>query len=856
MKKNQATTGIRKPDLESGIRAQAGLLTCRLGMRRHDVAIAAAAVATGEWQEELPELRMLPVPIKCTIDRFSLSPLAGFKDRSAFTDELDEALLTGEVDVVFQSLEESGLTFQSGIELVAVLPRKDVRDLVVTPKNKKPEDLKPGDRVGYYTEQQRVQFDRFFPNLQYRFSAGFTGPRLDKVRRGELAALLVPAADLLALNPDTQDLRLTPLATDTICPPPGRGLYGLRMAARRPDLKEMIKKRLDSAPDRLAAGAEEEVYRALGSPFNGPVGVCCETKNGHTALLSFNGLGEPDHHISLNETVDFAELMTAVEPGTENRPEIIRPLPRSLLPDGYISRLTGDIAFISVAGGYPTAMTEEAEALLKRAETIVYDDVKVQALLGLADRRTEIIYTGAPVRRLEATTAETTSEQAGLEAVLKAARAGRDTVRLFADRTDSLYPEAKTVERIGLRFRLSVGTDPVSRNLVYLGFPATPTPGRPWHIFDGRVVPDRSLLEALAEAEGSLCFNLAGINLPSLADELMRAGMPATRACLLAAHIGSKKEKILYGRLGEIAAEAVAADFPEETSFFVGPQFRPTEALSWWPKSGPLSGRHITVISTRFSERHRDLLQEGIDACGGTVRLIAWMQTAMEGETAENLDRQLATILSERRQIRGNLWFVISNTNGVTAMTESFKRLQIDFRSLDKVYFAALNKGVSDRLKETGLAADFVPEAETFEGLAVGLGKQIAARDRVAVIRGPKPIVALSTAFRRTGNLYYDCPAYETFPLQMDANRLLQIFADTSVLVLTSVAAAKALLTAMAEADLGLDDLAAAGIDIISRGKPATRFLRKNGIEPVTYTETGSMTDLLECIIVYGVGAE
>ena len=100
-------------------------------------------------------------------DRFSLSPYNTFHSLADFSDELDAALKNGDIDFTIQFLHECPEEADPLIDTVALTPREDARDLLVMPRSRTIADLRPGDRVGYYSERQRYQFDRLVPDLQY-----------------------------------------------------------------------------------------------------------------------------------------------------------------------------------------------------------------------------------------------------------------------------------------------------------------------------------------------------------------------------------------------------------------------------------------------------------------------------------------------------------------------------------------------------------------------------------------------------------------------------------------------------------------------------------------------------------------
>ena len=65
-------------------------------------------------------------------DRIKDKPLREFGGKGLFTKEIDEALLSGDVDMAVHSMKDLATDLPAGIVIAAMLPRADVRDAFIS----------------------------------------------------------------------------------------------------------------------------------------------------------------------------------------------------------------------------------------------------------------------------------------------------------------------------------------------------------------------------------------------------------------------------------------------------------------------------------------------------------------------------------------------------------------------------------------------------------------------------------------------------------------------------------------------------------------------------------------------------
>src|SRR5262245_19427502 len=74
------------------------------------------------------------VTIRATGDRQQEAPLSEIGGKQLFVKEIEDALLSGEIDVAVHSSKDMAAVLPDGLEIAAVLPRENPLDAIVLPQ--------------------------------------------------------------------------------------------------------------------------------------------------------------------------------------------------------------------------------------------------------------------------------------------------------------------------------------------------------------------------------------------------------------------------------------------------------------------------------------------------------------------------------------------------------------------------------------------------------------------------------------------------------------------------------------------------------------------------------------------------
>ncbi len=271
----------------------------RLGTRRSPLALAQAEEARDRLCAAHPGLAVEIVPVLASGDKVLDRPLAEIGGKALWTKELDAWLLTGEIDFAVHSAKDVETLRPAEIAIAAVLPRADVRDVLVGVDSL--EALPPGARIGTSAPRRAAQALHFRPDCQIVSFRGNVATRLGKLEAGEAEATLLAAAGLERLSQSEVGTALDP---HTWLPAPGQGCIALECRADDNTTASLLAT-IDHQRSRLALLAERGLLAALGGNCHSPIAALTEHRPGELVLHA--ALFSPDGAERVTATLHFPE---------------------------------------------------------------------------------------------------------------------------------------------------------------------------------------------------------------------------------------------------------------------------------------------------------------------------------------------------------------------------------------------------------------------------------------------------------------------------------------------------------------------------------------------------------------------
>lgn len=217
-------------------------------------------------------------------------PVSSIGGKGVFTKEIDEALLSGRIDIGVHSSKDVASVLPEGMRLAAFLEREDVRDAFLSVKVQSFDHLPERAVFGTSSIRRAAQALRIRPDLVIVPFRGNVHTRLNKLLGGVADATLLAMAGLNRLQEAHRATAI--LDTEIFMPAPAQGAIGLAIRSadqRSADLVEA----LDHAPTHRTIAAERAMLAVLDGSCRTPVGALSSVSGDHLTLqgeiLSLDG---------------------------------------------------------------------------------------------------------------------------------------------------------------------------------------------------------------------------------------------------------------------------------------------------------------------------------------------------------------------------------------------------------------------------------------------------------------------------------------------------------------------------------------------------------------------------------------
>jgi hydroxymethylbilane synthase len=207
--------------------------------------------------------------IRTTSEHHPDTPLAIIDQRDVFTRQLDEALLSGEIDLAVHSLKDVPTEPPEWVDLAAFTLRRDPSDVLVSDGRHTLEDLPQGAVVATSSQRRRAQLLHQRPDLEVVGIRGNVDTRVRKMREGAADAVVLARAGFERLGLDAPH---TIIPADKVLPAVGQGALAAATLHDHP-LRGLVRRVLNHGPTERSVLAERAMLRTLEGGCRVPVGA-------------------------------------------------------------------------------------------------------------------------------------------------------------------------------------------------------------------------------------------------------------------------------------------------------------------------------------------------------------------------------------------------------------------------------------------------------------------------------------------------------------------------------------------------------------------------------------------------------
>jgi hydroxymethylbilane synthase len=232
-------------------------------------------------QDAWPGLECTEHIIKTTGDRILDRPLPEIGGKGLFTSELENALLSGEVDAAVHSLKDLPVEDTPGIVIAAIPERELAFDVLVSVGGKTLADLPEAARVGTCSLRRTAQILTLRPDLTILPLRGNVDTRVRKVLDGEYDAIVLAYAGLARLGLQANITEIFPL--NVMLPAPGQGALAVQCRADDHETLNLLATIHDPLT-AAAVNAERAFLAGLGGGCSLPVAAFAQKNDGRIIL--------------------------------------------------------------------------------------------------------------------------------------------------------------------------------------------------------------------------------------------------------------------------------------------------------------------------------------------------------------------------------------------------------------------------------------------------------------------------------------------------------------------------------------------------------------------------------------------
>ncbi|WKY47437.1 hydroxymethylbilane synthase [Eubacteriaceae bacterium ES3] len=661
-----------------------------------------------------PQIEFEMVIIKTKGDQIQNKPLDKIGDKGLFTKELEDALLSGEIDMAIHSMKDMPSKLPEGLVLTVPPVREDPRDVLLTRHPVKSVMELPKNAVVATGSKRRIAgLKALRSDFEIVGIRGNIDTRIRKMTEQNLDGIVLAAAGLKRINKfESSEYTTIALDEETFIPAPAQGILAVEMK----EGNETVEKIMAAVTDQntlIQMKAERSFLKALNGSCHIPVGAYCQV--GEKELTLYGLYGTED-----GKTVVTQKLSGQFEEAEE--------LGEKLAASCY-QKVHGKKGKVYLAGGGcgdPELITVKAMEILRKADVVVYDALVNESFLKEARSDAEIIYVGkrAANHAMKQEEINALLVEKGLEGKLVLRLKGGDPY-VFGRGGE----EGEDLYDAGVSFEVIPGITSVIGGLAYAGIPITHRDCvSSFHVVTGHLKSNAydgsSDLdwETLGKLKGTIVFLMGVKNLEKICAELMKNGMDPEMPAAVVHRASTPYQRVVTGNLKTIYGIATEEKITAPSLIVVGEVVTKREKLQFFDTK-PLFGKNIVVTrsreqSSQMSEKIRELGGNPIEY--PTIKIVPINE--------EQLDDKI-------QKLKDYTHIIFTSVNGVEVFFDGMNRLSKDARAFGDIHITAIGEGTRKALLERGLAADFVPKKYVGEELVEGLAPLLDKSSKVLLPR-------------------------------------------------------------------------------------------------------------------------
>lgn len=200
------------------------------------------------------------VSLKTKGDKILDVSLAKIGDKGLFTKELEDGLLSGEMDFAVHSLKDIPTVLPDGLQLSALLTRHNPADVLISEKYDSFDALPQGAKVGTSSLRRKAQLLNKRPDLNIQDLRGNVNTRMRKLKEENFDGIILAAAGVERMG--WKDAITEELSYDVCLPAVSQGVIAVETRSDDPEIISLVQLIHDKKSE-ICVTAERALLRAL-----------------------------------------------------------------------------------------------------------------------------------------------------------------------------------------------------------------------------------------------------------------------------------------------------------------------------------------------------------------------------------------------------------------------------------------------------------------------------------------------------------------------------------------------------------------------------------------------------------------
>lgn len=243
-----------------------------IGTRGSKLALTQAEYVRMCLLEKFPEHTFELKIIKTKGDVILDKPLNKIGDKGVFVREIEEQLLSGEIQIGVHSMKDMPSMPAEGLMFTKAWKREDNRDVLILREAGSVAGLPEGAVIGTGSARRALQLRKLRDDIKVVGIRGNVDTRIRKMHEEKLDGIVLAAAGLKRLS--MENVITEYLDIDRMVPAPAQGVLALEIKYGNKELEEMLN-HLSDEETIFETEAERGFLKEMNADCHTPVGAAC-----------------------------------------------------------------------------------------------------------------------------------------------------------------------------------------------------------------------------------------------------------------------------------------------------------------------------------------------------------------------------------------------------------------------------------------------------------------------------------------------------------------------------------------------------------------------------------------------------